>query len=218
MEHWVDQVLGSLENDRLIVLEASKGLSLTPEQPGAKDGDGEPQKQAVDPHVWLSIKGAAGEMENIKNTFVSADPDNKAYYEENYLKYAAQFDALDKEFKEGLSPFADRDIVVAHQAFGYLCGDYGLNQVPIVGLSPDSEPDPAKMAEIIAFAQERKVKVIFFEELVSPKVAQTIADAIGAKTDVLNPLEGLSDEQLEAGDDYISVMRQNLNALRGALE
>lgn len=171
----------------------------------------------LDPHVWLSIKDAKYEMNNIKEAFITADPENEAYYEANYEKYAKEFDALDQKFEETLSEFEKRDIVVAHQAFSYLCKDYNLNQVAIEGLSAESEPDPARMAEIVEFARENDIKVIFFEELVSPKVAETIADEIGATTMVLNPLEGLTKEQLDAGEDYLSIMGQNLEALQEAL-
>ena len=88
---------------------------------------------------------------------------------------------------------------MSHEAFGYLCDAYGLNQVGIEGISPDSEPDPARMAQIQDFVTEHQVKVIFSEELVSPKVAQAIADATGARVETLSPLEGLTDEQLTAG-------------------
>jgi zinc transport system substrate-binding protein len=88
----------------------------------------------------------------------------------------------------------------------------------VEGLVPDSEPDPARMAEIIELARKYGVKVIFFEELVSPKVSETIADAVGAETAVLNPIEGLSEKQLASGDDYFSVMRQNARALKKALQ
>ncbi len=226
MEHWAEKVLDSLQNKNLIAVEASNGLTLLEghgheeESAGEEDHEDEEEheEEAFDPHVWLSPQNAKGEMEAIKNAFSQADPENKDYYEANFSKYAAEFDALDSEFKDTLSAFKNRDIIVAHQAFGYLCADYGLNQVAIEGLSADSEPDPARMAEIIRFAKEHDVKVIFFEELVSPKVAETIASAIGAETDVLNPIEGLSDEQLKSGDDYFSVMRQNLAALKAALE
>lgn len=99
-----------------------------------------------------------------------------------------------------------------------MCRFSGINQVAIEGLSADSEPDPAKMSEIIDFAKKNKIKTIFFEELVSPKVAETIASELGAKTDMLNPLEGLTEEQLSAGEDYLSVMSDNLNSLKKALE
>lgn len=226
MEHWVEDVLASLQNKNLIAVEASQGLTLMEghsheEEAHAGEAEAEEhdeEEEQYDPHVWLSPLNAKKEMENIKNAFVQADPDNKDYYEANFLKYAADLDTLDKEFKDTLSAFAKKDIIVSHEAFGYLCAAYGLNQIGIEGLSPDSEPDPARMAEIIEFAKEHDVKVIFFEELVSPKVAQTIADATGAETAVLSPIEGLSDEQQAAGDDYFSVMRQNLKALKAALQ
>ena len=217
MEHWIDQVTSSLENENLILVEASKGLTLLNGE--AEEGETNTGKEtASDPHVWLSIRNAKKEMETIKNTFVEADPDNASYYEENYKKYAADFDALDTKFKNELSALVNKDIVVAHQAFAYLCADYGLNQVAIEGLAADSEPDAKRMAEIIDFARSRNIKTIFFEELVSPKVAEVIASEIGAKTDVLNPLEGLTQEQINAGEDYLSIMEKNLEALVNALK
>jgi zinc transport system substrate-binding protein len=202
MEGWAAGVIKSLENKNLLTIEAAAGIPLI-------EGD---------PHVWLNPQYAKAEMENIKNALAQADPGNKDYYEANYKKVAGELDALDKEFKDTLTPLPGKNIVVAHQAFSYLCQAYGLNQVAIEGLSAESEPDPARMAEIIEFAQAHNVKVIFFEELVSPDVAETIAGAINAKTDVLNPLEGLTDAQLQAGDDYFSVMRLNLQALKSALQ
>lgn len=224
MEHWAEDVLKSLQNKNLIAVEASRDIKLVEghheHEDEAKDAarKEEHEDEGFDPHVWLSPLNAKKEMENIKNALVQADPNNKDYYEANYAKYAADLDALDKEFKDALSPLPKKDIIVSHEAFGYLCAAYGLNQIGIEGLSPDSEPDPARMAEIIDFAKAHDVKVIFFEELVSPKVAETIAKATGAETAVLNPLEGLSDEQQAAGDDYFSVMRQNLGSLKAALQ
>ncbi len=139
-------------------------------------------------------------------------------YENNYDKYAQEFDKLDKEYKDTLKPLSNKDIVVSHEAFGYLCDAYGLNQVGIEDVSPDSEPDPARMSEIIEFVKKNKVKVIFFEELVSPKVAKTIADATGAKTDILNPIEGLNGKEKSSSEDYFSVMRKNLESLKVALQ
>ena len=108
-------------------------------------------------------------------------------------------------------------IVVSHQAFGYLCEAYGLTQMPIEGVEADAEPNAQEMKEITEFVKEHNVKVIFTEELVSPKVAQAIAEATGARVEELNPLEGLTDDELKAGEDYLSVMRENLKALEGAL-
>jgi zinc transport system substrate-binding protein len=214
MEHWVDKVLSALNNDALVVVEASKGIDLLS---GRSEGDNLRVPQ-YDPHVWLNPMYAKREMEQIRDGFIQVDPAHRADYEANCAKYGVEFNALDQEFRDGLTPLANKDIIVAHQAFGYLCAAYGLNQVAIEGLSADSEPDPARMAEIIAFARERQARTIFFEELVNPKVAQTIADAIGAQTAVLNPLEGLNEEQTADGEDYFSVMRQNLQALLMALQ
>ncbi|MDR1193217.1 MAG: metal ABC transporter substrate-binding protein [Peptococcaceae bacterium] len=221
MEHWAEDVLAALENRELVIAEASEGVPLLAghhdhdDEDEAEDEDEE--EEGYDPHVWLDPARAKIVMENIRNAFTQADPANQAVYEANYERYAAELDELDKTFRDTLAPLPNKDIIVAHEAFGYLCAAYGLNQVPIEGLSPDSEPDPARMAEIIDFARERQIKVIFFEELVSPKVAETIAAATGAATAVLNPIEGLSDEEQAAGEDYFSLMRQNLAALTAAL-
>jgi zinc transport system substrate-binding protein len=219
MEHWTEDVLDSLDNKELTVTEASKCLELMEGHAHDEDGEDEHEEEGAgyDPHVWLSPMNAKAEMENIKNALAEADPENKEYYTKNYEKYAAEFDKLDTHYKTGLADTKSRDVIAAHEAFGYLCKAYGLNQVGIEGLSPDSEPDPARMSEIIQFAKENQVKTIFFEELVSPKVAETIADEIGAKTEVLHPLEGLSDEELKSGEDYFSVMEANLETLKEAL-
>lgn len=206
MEHWAEDILKSLDNSELITVEASEGVELIKEE------------KENDPHVWLDPENAKIEMEHIKDAFIEADKDNADDYNENYETYSKQLDELDAEFKETLSQTTNKDIIVAHEAFGYLCKAYGLNQIAIEGLMPDSEPDPARMEEIIQLAKKKKINTIFFEELVSPKVANTIAKEIGAKTEVLNPLEGLSEEQMDAGEDYFSVMRTNLQQIKNALE
>ena len=236
MEHWVDGVLAGLGNKKLVSAEASEGISLLPdhdeEEEQAEEGNaeaGNTEEHAeeeehghghgeFDPHVWLSPMKAKKEMENIRDAFIKADPDNQDYYETNYETYAAKFDELDQKYKDALSDLPNKDIVVSHEAFGYLCDAYGLNQVGIEGLSPDSEPDPARMAEIIDFVKANHVKVIFFEELVSPKVANAVAKEAGADVQVLNPLEGLSDEELQDGADYFTVMENNLKQLEAALK
>ncbi|MBS5911239.1 MAG: zinc ABC transporter substrate-binding protein [Paenibacillus macerans] len=126
-------------------------------------------------------------------------------------------EALDKEFSESLKDAKRKDFITQYAAFGYLAKQYGLTQLSIAGLSPDQEPSAAQMTEIIEFAKEHNVKTIFFETLVSSKVADTTASEIGAKTAVLNPIEGLTEEELAGGLDYIAVMRQNLDALKAAL-
>lgn len=211
METWIDKVLSSINNKKLITVEAAKGLNL-------RDNPDKSENLAYDPHVWLDPMLAKQEMTAIKNALVSADPANKDYYEKNYTNNAAQLDQLNQEYKTDAAQFRKKDIVVAHQAFGYLCSAYGLNQVAIEGLAADSEPSPARMAEIVKFVREKQLKYIFFEELVSPKVAQTIAQETGATTAVLNPLEGLTESDQKAGKEYFSIMSDNLEILKKALQ
>lgn len=220
MEPWADDLLVS-RSDTLRVVEASENVELRTtdgEHEHAHEHEGADHHHGdFDPHVWLDPENAKIEMEAIRDALCAADPENSTVFQSNYEKYAAELDALDAEFREKLAPLPNRTIVVAHEAFGYLCDAYGLTQVGIEGLSPDSEPDPGRMAEVIDFVREHSISTIFFEELVSPKVAKAIASETGAQAKMLSPLEGLSDEQAAAGADYFSVMHDNLAALMEAL-
>lgn len=206
MEHFVDKMLSAVSNKNLVVVEASVGVKKL-------ESD-----HRIDPHTWLSIQNAIQEAETIKDALVGIDVRNADYYETNFETYKKQLEELYETYQKELTGLSGDTIVVAHEAFGYLCDECGLKQEAIEGLMADSEPDSARMKEIIDFCREKKIKVIFFEELVSPKVAQTIADEIGAGTDILNPIEGLTAEQEAAGLDYIGLMKKNLEALKRALQ
>lgn len=220
MEPWADDLLVS-RSDTLHVVEASENVELRTtdgeHEHAHEHEDADHHHGDFDPHVWLDPENAKIEMEAIRDALCAADPENSTVFQSNYEKYAAELDALDAEFREKLAPLPNRTIVVAHEAFGYLCDAYGLTQVGIEGLSPDSEPDPGRMAEVIDFVREHSISTIFFEELVSSKVAEAIASETGAQAKMLSPLEGLSDEQAAAGADYFSVMHDNLAALMEAL-
>ena len=228
MEHFVDKTLSSITNEDLVIVECTKDLELlnsthththeTEEEYEEETHEEDEQGKTLDPHTWLSIANAMKEADAIKEAFIALDPENKTYYEENYTMYEQKLQELQDLYKEELSDLSKDTIVVAHEAFGYLCAEYGLHQEGIEGLTADSEPDSARMKEIIDFCKEEDVEIIFFEELVSPKVAETIASEIGAKTMVLNPIEGLTSEQEAEGLDYIGLMKQNLEALKTALK
>lgn len=215
MEQWVDDVLESLDTEELTSVEASKGIKLLKDQ-DAHEHDHEHNSEN-DPHVWLDPQNAKYEMNKIKKALIKVDAENKDYYEANYKRYAKECDKLDTLYKEETSKLTKKELVVSHEAFGYLCHAYGLEQMGIEGLSADDEPDPKQMSEVIRFAKEHQVKTIFFEELVSPKVAKTIAKETGANAKMLTPLEGLSNKKIKAGEDYFSVMKQNLAAIKEAL-
>lgn len=231
MEHWVSDVLAGLSNKKLISVEASQGVSLlrSAEEEESHDHeavhadeDEEDSHDAhehgeYDPHVWLDPMNAKQEMQNICEAFSEADPEHRADYQANYEKWAKQLDELDKIYQTTLENLSERNIVVAHEAYGYLCRRYNLTQVSIEGMSPDSEPDPGRMADIIDFVRANNVRAIFFEELSGSRTAETVAAETGVKLLTLSPLEGLSDRQEETGGDYFSVMEENLQQLTEAL-
>ena len=183
----------------------------------APDGHDAHEHGEYDPHVWLDPMNAKQEMQNICEAFSEADPEHRADYQANYEKWAKQLDELDKTYQTTLENLSERNIVVAHEAYGYLCRRYNLTQVSIEGMSPDSEPDPGRMADIIDFVRANNVRAIFFEELSGSRTAETVAAETGVKLLTLSPLEGLSDRQEETGGDYFSVMEENLQQLTEAL-
>ncbi|WP_248925279.1 metal ABC transporter substrate-binding protein [Paenibacillus hamazuiensis] len=221
-EGWVNDFLGSLKPGvKVKAVEASKGLELlkaAEEEHGHDEGKHEEHESEWDPHVWLSPVNAKKIAQTIKDNLVAADEAHKADYEANYTKFAAQLDELDSKYKSALAQVQKKEIVVSHNSFAYLCKEYGLTQMPIMGLSPDAEPTAKDMQQINAFIKEHNVKYIFFEELVSDKLAKTLAKDAKIETLVLNPLEGLTDKEAQAGQDYLSVMDANLKNLLKALQ
>jgi zinc transport system substrate-binding protein len=226
MESWVDDVKASFGETGPVFVEASSGIELRAFSEAGDDAADshdhddhadEHDHGGHDPHVWLAPELAKVEAQNIKDALVDKDPDHAADYEDNYASFAAALDELDQAFAK-LKDLPHKTIVVSHAAFGYLCDAYGLTQIPIAGMDAEGEPDAKTMAEIIGSVKELNVKTIFSEELVSPKVAEQIAEATGASVEVLNPLEGLTQAQLDAGEDYLSIMRDNLAKLTAALQ
>lgn len=174
-------------------------------------------KGEIDPHIWLDPLIVQKEIEVIRNMFIEVDPDNQEFYTENALRALQEISLLDKRFQEGLASCVLRDIVVSHEAFGYLAKRYGLKMTSIAGISPDEEPSAKELMRIIDLAKEKKVKYVFFETSVSPKLAETIAREIGGGVLVLNPIENLTPDEVQSGEDYRSLMEKNLINLRIAL-
>jgi zinc transport system substrate-binding protein len=177
-----------------------------------EDGRARTDEKRADPHVWLDPTRLAGIADAVARKLGEVDGANAAAYAANARALRARLDALDREYRAGLAGCGQTSFVVSHNAFGYLAARYGLTQVPITGLTPEDEPSGARLAEVARFVREKRVRVVFFETLVSPKLARTLVDETGARADVLDPIEGVT------GDDYLAVMRRNLAALRTALE
>lgn len=168
----------------------------------------------ADPHVWLDPDRLATVADALATELATLDPDRAADYRANAEALGRELAALDAEYATGLADCARREIVVSHAAFGYLADRYDLTQVAVTGLSPEEEPTPQRLAEVVRAAEEHAATTIFFEVLVSPAVAEVIAAEVGADTAVLDPIEGLAPDR---DDDYLSLMRANLDTLRAAL-
>jgi zinc transport system substrate-binding protein len=164
--------------------------------------------KAEDPHVWLDPRRFAA---------VGAAIGQAMGNQEAARSFVRRLEALDREFRAGLSACRRRDVVTSHEAFGYLADRYGLRQVAITGISPDAEPTPGDVQRVIDVIRQTGATTVFTEPLVSPKLAQTVAAEAGGTTAVLDPLEGLTSEEESAGDDYFTVMRRNLATLEDGL-
>lgn len=202
-EGWIDKAL-KIIGRKTTVIEATSELDLISIN---EDSRGK------NPHVWLDPTFAARIIEKISNTLSNINPSGAEYYRFNAINYIARLNNLDEKFKKELVQCARREFITAHDAFGYLARRYNLVQIPIAGISTETEPTPKYIARLIDLIKSKKVKTIFAETMVNPKIAEMIARDTGATIDVLNPLEGLS----ETKQDYFIAMEQNLNKLKNAL-
>lgn len=205
----IEETLTRASGKTIDVLE---GLELIEGGPDADDG------HEVDPHVWLDPHQMSGIVTRIEEALISLDPQGRDGYTLRAEAYRTEMKGLDEAFRTWLAD-CKRDLIVTnHASFGYLAARYGLQQETISGLTPESEPDPRRIAELTDLVRRRGVTTIFTETLASPRVAETLAREAGVRTGVLNPLEGLSDEQLARGQTYVTVMNENLFELRAALD
>lgn len=202
MEPWVNNFLKEYKQT---AIKGSANIDLLTSEEGS------------DPHYWLDPTLARQTVNNIENALSKANPNRKDLYAKNAAAYNAQLAQLDTDLARGLQTCQSRTIVTAHNAFSYFAKRYNLEVVPIAGLSPEEEPSPAKLAEVSTLVRQKNIKYIFFESLVSSRLADTIAQETGAKTVVFDPIEGVSDEDQKQGKNYISIQRDNLSALRTAL-
>ena len=205
LDGWAEKLLAELTGRRGVVVNARGGLSVL-----TVGG-------VTDPHVWLDPTLARAQVLAIAAGLEQADPAGRATYAGNAKAFVARLDALDQEFTAGLADCARREVVTSHAAFAYLARRYRLTQVPVMGISPEAEPSPADLAAIVRTARRLKVTHVFFETLVSPRLAETLSREIGATPLPLNPIEGVSPTDAAAGTGYLELMRANLANLRVAL-
>lgn len=180
------------------------------------EGEGEEGHDhgGMDPHVWLDPTKLDEIAAGVADRLAEADPEHKQDFQDNAAAFSEKLATLDEEFTAGLTDCRSTDIVTSHEAFGYLAARYGLHETAVSGLSPDSDPGADTIKQVSDFVNEHGVTTIFYETLVNPAVAETIAAETGATTAVLDPIEGIAPD---SSDDYFSIMRANLAALNQAL-
>lgn len=215
----VDEAVAQEAKDTSI--DVGKGLTTLapPKEPhqhgSSKDKEAKKKKKeapaVADPHIWLDPTLMGTIAERIGTRFADIDAANRETYTANQATLTKDLTTLSEEWTTGTKTCRSRDLVVSHEAFGYLGKAFDFKQVGISGLSPDSEPSAAKIREVTNFVRKNDVTTIYFETLVDPKVAETVAQESGAKTAVLDPLEGLKEG---SDEDYLSVMRTNLEAVQ----
>jgi zinc transport system substrate-binding protein len=192
-------------------------IDLLASMPTVTPPEGSEGGLTVDPHVWLDPKLYGTMVARIERALTEAAPADASTFRHNADAFEQEISTLATDYAIGLASCERTTIVTNHSAFGYLASEFGLTQVAISGLAPDAEPSAQRFADLKDLVEREGITTIFTEDLVSPKVAETLANEAGVRTVVLHTLEGLTSDELAAGDDYISQMRENLTRLEDAL-
>jgi zinc transport system substrate-binding protein len=206
---WVDKALEAADNKNLIVVETAKGAEPIPAS-GAEEIESGAQN---DPHLWLSLKGAEIEAKNVKDALIKADPVNKDFYEANYQTFYNQLETLYQEYNQKFQSVKSKNFVTGHAAFAYLARDFGLKQSSVEDVFAAGEPSAKKLKELTDYCKTNHIKTIFVEDMVSPKVSETLANEVGAKAEKIYTLESK-----EENKDYLQSMRDNLEKIYQSLQ
>jgi len=231
MEPWAHEILSGISNNKLIVVVASTDISLIPaaqkhEHHHEQNEEAEHHEQHVhnehegmDPHIWLDFDNDKIIIDNITNALCKADSANTDFYKSNAEDYKTKLTQLDNSYKTQLSDCKSRTVVFGgHYAFGYLANRYGLQYLAAQGLSPDSEPTAQGIITLIEQIKKENVHYVFYEELTSPKIAETLTNETGTKMLLLNAGHNISRKNLETNISFIDIMTENLQNLKTGLE
>lgn len=204
MEPWADEVTAAVGNESLITVDASRGVDAIP---------ADSRRERFDPHCWLSLEAAQTEVQNIADTLAGADPDHADYYQKNAAAYKEELRSLLEEYRAKFQSVPGRHFVTGHAAFAYLCRDYGLIQDSVAPVFAGGEPGPQQLARLADLCREYGVKTIFVEEMVSPRVSETLAREVGADAETIYTMESA-----EEGASYTDRMRDNLEKIYRSLQ
>ena len=225
METWVPDVLASIDTSDMVVICASDAITLLEYEGEAHAHDHESEEKGanaghshtVDPHVWLDPVLAQTEVSTIAEGLAEADPDNSEDYLENAGIYNGKLNELDEAYRAAFEGTENRTFVTQHAAFAYLAARYDLNQISVTGLNAEVEPSAAALATLSDYVKANNISHIYFENNASSQTAETLAEEVGVELAVLSPLEGITEEDQKKGSDYISVMLDNLEALKKSI-
>ncbi|MCX5895724.1 MAG: zinc ABC transporter substrate-binding protein [Proteobacteria bacterium] len=209
MEPWVADIIAGIQGKNLLIIDASTGIA--PIEKSADPGD---EHRGTDPHIWLDLAYAQKMVDTMCAGFIEKDPVNKTFYTDNAAAYKSSLTALDTRFQDALSR-CEKKIVIhgGHFAFGYLARRYHLTYVAAYGFSPDSEPTPKRLYELSELTKRNHITHIFYEELLNPRVAETIARETGATLLKLNAAHNITKDEMDRGVSFIAIMEQNLKNL-----
>lgn len=232
MEHWVDKVLETVDDDGITVVNTSKNakiIEVSSEKEVELDShdnnhgeeghdhahtenDGHNHGR-IDPHIWLSFTEAKNQGKLIEEALIKVDPTNKDYYTANYTKFANELDAIGKEYGEKFKNIPNKSFVTGHAAFAYLCRDLGLTQMSVEDAFGEGEITPQHLKELAEYCKANNVKVIFMPDTASEKVSQTLANEVGAKVVKVSGLETKNGDK-----SYMETMKDNLETIYNNLK
>ncbi len=217
MEPWAEDVINSLDLSvtKTAIVDSSSGIPMIP---GVFHDQDEPASSS-DPHIWLDFDNDKKIIDNITGGFIAKDPSNAQFYQTRADEYKAKLSALDNEYKSSLADCRSREFVYGgHYAFGYLARRYGLQYFAAQGVSPDAEPTAKDLINLTDQIKRDNIKYVFYEELTSPKIAETLATETQAKLLLLNAAHNVSKEDFENNVTFISIMKDNLQNLKIGLQ
>ena len=219
LEPWVKRLVEGNASEDLIVLDASNGITLLEADHGHEGEDEDEEELAFDPHYWLDPQNMIIMSESIRDALIEIDPENETFYIENANRYIASLKELDSNWQDLFDRAQLNQIIYGgHFAFGYLSHRFGLEILsPYSGYAPDAEPSAQALAGLMDVLAEKEINVIFYEELIDPRVARIIAEQAKVKIEVLHGAHNLNAEEMQAGWTYVSIMEDNIEKLKEAL-
>lgn len=213
MEPWVDRVISNLQNKDLIKVESSKNVNAIKIEGNEHEDAEETDHGDYDPHIWLGLTSAKVQAKNIMDALMKVDGKNKDFYEKNYKEFENEIDKLLNEYKPKFEALKNKNFVTGHAAFAYFCRDFGLKQNSVEGVFAEGEPTPKKLKALTDYCKENKVKTIFVEDMVSPKVSETLAKEVGANIKTIYTVEASEDNK-----NYIQSMESNIKEVYESLK